>query len=147
MERSHFISFEYKQKHKSQLYIDMATIGISNFTFRILEHHLPQSQLDEKETFYIQKYRTNCYNITDGGTHKASTEKLTEKIIKEIIIDIQNDMPFTLIAEKYNIHTSTVSDINCGDTWHQTDISYPIKNLFIHIKISLIMKSQTYIID
>ena len=65
--------------------------GIENFDIEVIEDHIPEEEIDEKEKFYIQFYHTyykegKGYNMTLGGqgTHgyiftKKDKIKMSEK--------------------------------------------------------------------
>ena len=120
----------YKKNIQYPLYQDMNQYGIEHFTFQVIESNVPQEQLDEKEIQYIQQYHSYIkdtgYNLTLGG-QTAKDNKLKIEQVYEIIDMIQNNVEFNEIACIFDIHTSTVSDINCGDTWHFDDINYPVR--------------------
>jgi len=55
--------------------------GKSSFCLEILESDIPKDQLDEKELFYIKKYRSqtpNGYNIAAGGASTFTQPKLNK---------------------------------------------------------------------
>lgn len=120
----------YKKNIQYPLYQDMNQYGIEHFAFQVIESNVPQEQLDEKEIQYIQQYHSYIkdtgYNLTLGG-QTAKDNKLKIEQVYEIIDMIQNNVEFNEIACIFDIHTSTVSDINCGDTWHFDDINYPVR--------------------
>ena len=120
----------HKKNIQYPLYQDMNQYGIEHFTFQVIESNVPQEQLDEKEIQYIQQYHSYIkdtgYNLTLGG-QTAKDNKLKIEQVYEIIDMIQNNVEFNEIACIFDIHTSTVSDINCGDTWHFDDINYPVR--------------------
>lgn len=56
---------QYKrQKH---FYNDIEKYGWDNFEHLILEEDLNCKQAKEKEIYYIDMYKNNCYNKTKGG--------------------------------------------------------------------------------
>lgn len=122
------ISHMEKLSHKYPLYKDMQTQGISQFTFRILEHNISIDLLNEKEQYYIQKYNSikNGYNIQIGGKN-THTQKLTQQEINQIYQLLRDRVPMNEIAQLYQVDISTISDINCGDTWFNPTIEYPVR--------------------
>lgn len=96
-ERIHNYKNEYKFDHKHRPILDaIRKYGFEKFHFEIIEDNIQtQSELDEKEKYYIQYYHSLCdqkgYNIALGGNgrgkHAESTKKkisraqLGEKII------------------------------------------------------------------
>ena len=71
------------KKNNLRLYNSMRKYGVENFEMTVLETDVPENQLDEKEKYYISKFRTfeNGYNNTKGGGgvrgyhHSAETRK------------------------------------------------------------------------
>ena len=119
--------------------------GEENFSFEILEEideELGRDYLNEREIFYIQKYKTYIrdggYNLTLGGDGN-SRDKLTfeeccarSKILtKEEIIDIQEMLidgyQYFEIKEKYpKLGDSFLQTINLGLNFYRNDLSYPL---------------------
>lgn len=71
------------------LYNAMRKYGIENFELIVLESGLDENMLDERETYFIEKYDTlnNGYNYTSGGGgirnyhhSEESRKKMSEKI-------------------------------------------------------------------
>lgn len=122
------ISHMKKLADKYPLYKDMYEYDISQFIFRILESNIPINLLDEREQYYILKYNSiqNGYNIQIGGKI-AHTQKLTQQEINHIYQLLRDRVPMPEIAQLYQVNTSTISDINCGDTWFNPNIEYPIR--------------------
>lgn len=64
--------------------------GAENFEFKVLESEIPETLVDERESYYIKYYDTfyltgNGYNMTAGGqgTHGYSHSEATKQRIKE----------------------------------------------------------------
>lgn len=112
------------------LYKAIRKHGIENFSFQIIENNIPISDLDKKEKEYISFYESNKrgkgYNLTDGG-NTSIRSKINEKQAIEIIELLKKNISIKEIALKYNISPSSVSDINCGDSWGFSYIKYPIR--------------------
>lgn len=112
------------------LYKSIRKYGIENFTFQILESNIPIENLDEKETFYIKIYNSSNenfgYNLTLGGQRNKEVN-LSEDDVRDIIQMIRSGYSFESISLKYRVSTSTISDINCGDTWFFSGVDYPIR--------------------
>ena len=116
----------------------MQKYGIENFSIMILES-CDQSQLNEKEKYWIKHFDSNNldigYNLTDGGQNnfalkgeKHSQAKLSQSQVNEIVALLKTtDMSFPEIAQKFSISTSSVCMINTGKTWNNTDCLYPIR--------------------
>ena len=71
------------------LYNAMRKYGIENFELVVLESGIDENMLDERETYFIEKYDTlnNGYNYTNGGGgirnyhhSEESRKKMSEKI-------------------------------------------------------------------
>lgn len=106
--------------------------GKDNFTYEILENNIPNSELDKKEQYYINKYDTykNGYNQTNGGDGGRVWSKLTEEEVEQIkqkLKDVNNLESLSSIAKHYNINESVISNINTGNTWYDENIDYPIR--------------------
>lgn len=108
------------------LYSDMSVYGIEGFVMEVLESNIPLECLDAREIYYIKQFNSvvpNGYNIALGG----HCNKLTEQAVREIIQRIKDGAVFKDLAVVFNVGYSTISDINCGDTWHFDDECYPIR--------------------
>ena len=115
---------------KVGLYADMHLYGISAFTIEIVEDDIAKEDLDAKEIYYISKFNCitpNGYNLTRGGQYSEHSNKLTQENVREIISRIRAGAAFKDLATVFNVNYSTISDINCGDTWHFKDEIYPIR--------------------
>lgn len=112
------------------LYADMRNFGIINFSFQVVETNIPIDLLDAKEIYYISHYKSfyldGGYNLTRGGQCSKSS-KLTELQVLSIINRIRNGEDFKQLSLEFNVSYSTISDINCGDTWHFEIFDYPIR--------------------
>lgn len=67
---------------KSELYDDMRLYGFDKFTFDIIETTNTIRDLNELESYYINKYKSNVYgyNKTSGGKYEImQTEHVREK--------------------------------------------------------------------
>lgn len=78
----HLQELRFSKKH---LYCALRKYGIQAFKVVVLEDSIPESQLDEKERYYIQKYRayTEGFNNTTGG-QGVRGYKHTEETRKKI---------------------------------------------------------------
>ena len=127
----HYKHYQYGEA-KYPLYQDMRKYGIENFTFQVIETDINEIDLDNKEIYYIQQYNANNaeygYNSTMGGKHSFSSF-LTEDEVRNIICDIKNhpDVSLSIIGKWHNITVGLMSDINCGDIWHFSEYTYPIR--------------------
>lgn len=115
---------------KNGLYSDMRLYGISSFTIEVVEDEIALDELDAKEIYYISKFNCvtpNGYNLTRGGQYDEHSNKLTQENVREIISRIRAGAAFKDLAVIFNVNYSTISDINCGDTLHFKDETYPIR--------------------
>ena len=78
----------YNENNQLFLYRAIRKCGIENFTFQILEQNIKLTDLNFKESYYINKYSSNIndygYNLTRGG-HYSVKSKLDEEKVLEII--------------------------------------------------------------
>ena len=120
----------YNHLHQNN-YFDRALkkYGESNFTLEILEDNIFDSEeLDKKEQYYIEKYNTyyDGYNLTFGGQGKR--ELFDRKLGKQVVDLLKTtELTYEEIGKQCNCSISTISDINNGYTYIQTDIDYPIR--------------------
>lgn len=123
--KDHYSSYLYGSNYP--LYKDMRKYGIENFTFQIIETNIPLDELDIKEQHYIKTYDAikKGYNILLGG-QETRFSKLNIEEVSEIIELLKKGKSMKEIACVYDVTTSTISDINCGETWRFIDIQYPI---------------------
>ena len=80
------------------------------------------------------EYKEKGYNISLGGDggepgSRNSQAKFTEEQIQILYKELKENLNETLeqIAKKYNIHLSTLSNINNGHTYYHSTIEYPIR--------------------
>lgn len=104
--------------------------GIKNFTFTVLCECQPED-LNQLEENYIRVYNSyfNGYNQTMGGDHKAV-------VAKELVIQIQQELPFTtepwtVLSQRYHVSDDTISKINRGLAWFNPQLSYPLRPVYI----------------
>ena len=117
-----------ERDYNNHLYRSIRKYGLNNFSFEVLEECL-ESELNEKERYYISKYDSyfNGYNLTLGGD--ASKSNATKEQIVGIINDLKNTiMAHQQIADKWNISIEMVQGINTGRYWHIDNINYPIQD-------------------
>lgn len=107
------------------LYQDIRLYGLDNFTFEILQECL-QSELNELEIFYIQKYNSfnNGYNQTPGGDsqplgNSSNHHILTQKEVEDIRRRYNNHEKRWDVFEdyKHKISRDTFAHIWTGQTW------------------------------
>lgn len=108
----------------------MRLYGFENFQFSVLEE-CQESELNEREKYYIEKYNTvypHGYNFGRGG--KSGAFNKIDSIDK--VIEIQTLLKETTLTEKqigelYGISDMMVSCINTGKSWADLTIQYPIR--------------------
>lgn len=118
-------------------------LGKENFTFKTLEENIIENELNEKEKYYIEKYNTfeMGYNSNPGISTKSKAKNysiLDLEIVIKIRESIKNDKEKSLtdIAKDFNVDRSVISDINCGETWFDPAIEYPIRLSNIRKKLT-----------
>lgn len=123
--KDHYSSYLYGSNYP--LYKDMRKYGVENFVFQIIETNISLNELDAKEQYYIKTYNAvkNGYNILFGG-QETRFSKLDLEDVQKIIELLKKGKSMKEIACIYDVTASTISDINCGETWRFVDIQYPI---------------------
>ena len=111
----------------------------NNAIIEILEVVENLSLLDERETFYIKKYNaTNPqigYNIFEYGDvagkrgYDNPNAAFTKETLAEVIELLIYHKNFSLkdIANKYNVHPSTIFNISKGHTYYDANLCYPLR--------------------
>lgn len=104
-------------------------MGKENFEIEILEDGIPDEQLNNKEIYYINKYDSfkNGFNRSVGGgcSYNSILNSVSAKEIQTMLLDSNIDKKD--IIEKYNISSDMLSDINNGDTWYNSKLTYPLR--------------------
>lgn len=107
--------------------------------FYILEVVNDFSQLDEKESYWINYYnstiKNNGYNVVKNGnaSGKSGVEHINaafnEKTLLEIIDLLQNHNEISLIeiSKKYGVDQNTIVRINTGKSYINPSLDYPIR--------------------
>lgn len=109
--------------------------GIDNFDIDILENGETDShnEINEREIYWIAKLRTYVgdgqggYNLTRGGDNHEHDRIYDLDIINQIKQDLQQNISYSEIHEKYNISMGYISGINNGLYFYDSTISYPIQ--------------------
>lgn len=109
--------------------------GLDNFIFEVLEE-CPADSLDEKEEYYINYYNSvvpNGYNIEEKVDGKSFYYTFfTKETLLEIIKDLSEDkLLLSEIAEKYDLSNRTISRINNGYSYYNSNISYPVRKTIL----------------
>lgn len=133
----------------TMLHNAMNKYGYKNFKIDIVEDNIPLKKLNEKEKFYIKKLKAHKrygnYNLTDGGDGGVTWSKLTKDEVKEIwnILLYASDPIFhSDIAKQYNVDCSTISAINRGVYWHNSNFNYPLRKTKKHHKHKMFGKEN-----
>ena len=104
--RHHFSRYETCKKLKEAI----EQYSKENFLYSVLEL-VPYSELNDKETFYIEKYNSikNGYNIKKGNSKFKGRKIHSIKSLQEDIVnDYNTGMNTRDIAEKYQIALTSV---------------------------------------
>lgn len=131
---------EHNSDFRNNLPIEKAIQKYGKITeFTILEEISPNNReaMKEREKFWILIFNSNKkefgYNISEGGdgadigsnNHQA---KLTEEQYQQVYKDlIDNKLSLQEIANKYEMHLSSISNLNNGHTYFHSTIDYPIR--------------------
>lgn len=118
------------------LYRAFRKYGLENFTFEVLLE-CSKDELLINEQKYILEYRSLESNY--GYNQSFPTERnfgghgtiFTYDQVLNIIDDLVNTtIDKDTLATKYQCSERTIRDINCGRTWHQDNIEYPIRKFW-----------------
>lgn len=124
----------HKPWENSPLHKAIVKYGRDAFTQECIEDNIPESELNDKQIYYIALYNSTDssigYNATLGGDGGIARFKLTFKDAKNIIEDLKNpNLHFKEIAEKYGMTTASISGINQGRNWVVPGETYPIRKI------------------
>lgn len=103
--------------------------GEDEYELIILEDDLLQSQLNEREIYWIKFYDTyfNGYNQSTGGSNPVKPifdDKLIDLVI-EMLKDYENS--YQDICDKTGLSITHVYNINTGNRRKRDNIQYPIR--------------------
>lgn len=131
---------EHNLDFRNNLPIEKAIQKYGKITeFVILEEIDPNNRelMREREKFWISTFNSNKkefgYNISEGGDgadigSNNSQAKLTEEQYQQVYKDlIDNKLSLQEIADKYEMHLSSISNLNNGHTYFHSTIDYPIR--------------------
>ena len=131
---------EHNSDFRNDLPIERAIQKYGKITeFVILEEINPNDRelMREREKFWISTFNSNKkefgYNISEGGDgadigSNNSQAKLTEEQYQQVYKDlIDNKLSLQEIADKYEMHLSSLSRLNNGHTYFHSTINYPIR--------------------
>lgn len=117
--------------------------GLDNFTFTVLSE-CSRDELNEQEVYYIRAYNSyfNGYNQTMGGNQTAP-------IPKDLILQIQQELPYTTeswtqLSQRYKVSDDTISKINRGLVWFNPALSYPLRPTFVPQPKTLVPTRETW---
>ena len=131
---------EHNNDFRNKLPIEYAIMKYGKITeFDIIELINDIDEMKQREIYWIKYYdstnKEKGYNISLGGDggepgSRNSQAKFTEEQIQILYKELKENLNETLeqIAKKYNIHLSTLSNINNGHTYYHSTIEYPIRN-------------------
>jgi group I intron endonuclease len=120
-----------KTNDKRPLYQAIRKYGIEFFNFEIIDYAESLEDLNNKEIYYINKYKSIDknfgYNIDIGGGlslfDRVKADEHPQAILSNSeVIDIVDVLKNTNISQKeiakvYNISSSTINAINYGKAW------------------------------
>lgn len=131
---------EHNSDFRNNLPIEKAIQKYGKITeFIILEEINPNDRelMREREKFWISTFNSNKkefgYNISEGGDgadigSNNSQAKLTEEQYQQVYKDlIDNKLSLQEIADKYEMHLSSLSKLNNGHTYFHSTVDYPIR--------------------
>ena len=112
---------------------DLKKYGVDNFTFSILEE-CPQEELNNKEIYWINEKSAflHGYNLTTGGSGTKNNGNIfTLDFILNVIQYIQNNPTLSDedYAKKFGMSDRMIREIISGRSWHQDNITYPLRTL------------------
>lgn len=129
----------HKQKRGRECFIDkqIRRLGQEHFWYEILQSQI--ENYNQRECFWIAYFdsKKHGYNCTDGGELTYLNKKgidnnysviKDQKILNDIIQTLlQKKMSMSQMSKKYNISVATISNINKGITYHNDNLSYPLR--------------------
>lgn len=121
-------------QYNSSLYRAIRKYGISNFKFEIIEE-CPKENLNDREIFWISYYNSNNpdigYNLTSGG-NTATVTTLTLQQVKQIQnLLLNTKLSQENIGKQFGVDQRSISYINTGITWLNSNLSYPLRTISI----------------
>ena len=138
--KQHKIYYSNKnlKEYNTKFYKAIRKYGIENFDFEVIEE-CPIELLNEREKYWIYIFDSfNLgYNSTIGGQigdTKNENHPMTN-LTNNDILNLKNELLNTsvsqyVLANKYNITQSEISNINQGKRWRDIgNFNYPIRSL------------------
>ena len=103
--------------------------GEEEYELIILEDNLLQSQLNEREIYWIKFYNTyfNGYNQSTGGTNPVKPIFSDELIDLVIALLQDHENSFQDICDKTGLSMTHIYNINTGKRRKRDGINYPIR--------------------
>ena len=112
------------------LYRAIRKYGLENFTFEVVEE-CSIDELEEKEIAYIAQYNAYGdfgYNQNEGGPHARRYCRFDDDGIDAVIDRLKNSGDsIPIIAEDFDVSTSTIRSINRGEYYRRDSETYPIR--------------------
>lgn len=124
---------ESSTTYTTKLSKNIRQYGKDNFVCEVIEE-VENDLLNEREQYWISYYNSfnNGLNSTSGGSTNKISSSFSWEIRQQIIADLQdNKLSQKEIAEKYGLCKNMVSQINTGFSWHDTNLSYPLRDFQI----------------
>lgn len=116
--------------YNKRLYVSIRKYGLENFSFEIIEECLIE-ELNERENYWIKYYNSNKEEYGYNQTlteYNIVAQKISESLLEAIYKDLkENKISIKEIAEKYELHTNMITNINQGHSWFNEEYSYPIR--------------------
>lgn len=105
--------------------------GEENFSFSTLEEVENKETVDSREIYWIKEkksfIRENGYNMTLGGCNPSiNSQILTDEQVEELISEIEQGISYQVLANKYQISPSRISEINSGLYCRRDNKTYPL---------------------
>ena len=128
--------------------------GEENFYYQILEKDV--ENYDERERYWIERYDSlvpNGFNRAKGGKGNGSGIDNPLALVRSerMLLSIKNDlsnskMSYEKIAKKYGVTSTVILGINNGQYYHNSDLSYPIResNRYTKERIKQIIYALKY---
>lgn len=105
--------------------------GETNFCFEVLSQFKNREDALKEEKQLIAEFGTLApygYNIHEGGGAPPMQKKIDEQTAKKIINQLLDlTISRKTIANNNKVSYAIVENINCGKTWRQEDLQYPLR--------------------
>ena len=128
---------ENSESYDCPLYRAIRKYGIENFSFVVLEE-TTKEELNEKEKIWIASYNSNNpesgYNLTDGGDAITNSVLTLEQVHEIYSLLANTSLSQEEISKRFGVSQRTISGINTGQTWIETNRIYPIRHTEAEMK-------------